>query len=146
MPSQLSYLNQHLILNGERITGFADEEPAVDLPNIALSKTKRGPDGTMFVMGTGAKGGEVTVKLLPTSPSVKTFMRAHAEIQQGARIDFEGSFSDDELGFSMLLRGGVLVEAPPGITPDMNPHFKFDFEEAVPEFDGAQFAPTPGSA
>ncbi len=144
MPTQLTHAHQVLIMNGVRVTGLADDENPVELPSIVLAEVKFGKDGTMFPMGTSMQGGEVMVKLLPTSPQVKDWMRKHAQIQQGARINWSGSYGDSQLGYSTLLEGGVLTEAPSGITPGgSSVEFKFQFEQITPQFDQAKFAPSP---
>lgn len=143
MPTQLSSVHHELILNGHRVEGYADESPPVELETVMLAEVKRGKDGTMYSMGTGSRGASITVKLLPTSRSSAFFLRAHARIQQGAVIEWKGSYGDPELGFSTNLRGGVMTECPPGVTPDATVEIKFEFEECIPDFDGARFAPAP---
>ena len=142
-PTQLSNRHAILTLNGRRITAFSDDEPPVELPEIELAKTTRGQDGSMYATGTAAKGGEVMVKLLPTSPDTKWLMRKHAQIQNGARITFKGSYGDSEIGYKVLLRGGVLVKAPAGISPGKNVEFTFDFEEVIPQFDAMRTSRAP---
>lgn len=141
MTTQLSYLHSVLIINGERVTGFSEDDVPVELPDIDLSEAIFGQDGTMYTSGTAIIGGEVMVRLLPTSPAIPRFLRFHSEIQQGARIDFEGSWADPDLGYSTLMQGGVLRVCPPGISPNKTFEMTFDFEKLIPQFDGARFAP-----
>ena len=57
-------------LNGHTVTGWSDDTDALSLPSIDLSNVKRGASGEMVATTTGEKGGPVTIKLLPNSPSV----------------------------------------------------------------------------
>ncbi len=143
MTTQTSNRHTLLILNGVRITGFSDDDPPVELPDIELAEETFGQDGTMYVRGTAKQGGEVMVKLLPTSPQTKWLMRKHAEIQSGARVEWEGTYGDPTLNYKTLLRGGVLKSAPPGISPGKNAEFTFVFEQLIPQFDSARFAAAP---
>lgn len=143
-PNQLSHSHQVLILNGRRISGLASGDNPVELPTITITEETFSSDGIMYTMDTSVKGGEVKVKLIPTSNDVKEFMRDFARIQQGERIAYNGSYGDSELGYNTALRGGVMKMAPPGITPGVNAEFTFVFEETIPEFDNAQFRPAPG--
>ena len=142
MPNQLSHLHSVLTINGSRVEGLAEGDP-VTMPDITLFETKRGRDGTMYSQGTGAKGGEVMVKLLPSSRTAAAWLKLHAEIQAGTVIVFSGSWSDNQNGYSTLLRGGVLKSAPSGLHPGQDASFTFDFEEVIPQTDGANFDPAP---
>lgn len=142
-PTQLSHSNQTLIINGERVSALSDDDNPVELPQITLTEENFGSDGTMYTVGTSIRGGEVKVKLQPTSPQVKTWMRDFARIQQGEQINYDGSYGDPELDYTTVMRGGFLKMAPPGITPGVNAEFTFVFEELIPEFDNAKFRPSP---
>ena len=104
-PNMLSHSHQQLIMNGERVSGLSDDDNPVELPNITLVEENYGSDGIMYVMGTSIKGGEVKVKLQPTSPHVKQWMRDFAQIQQGAVINYNGSYGDGNLGYNTVFRG-----------------------------------------
>ena len=138
-PHTLSHRHQKLVLNGDLVTGLSDDDPPVDIPQIEVAKATFGADGTMYAVGTAMAGGEVTVKLLPVSPQVATWMQLFAQIQRGAKIIWNGTYEDFELGYGCKLIGGVLLEAPPNIVPGQNAEFKFSFEQLVPEFATAQF-------
>ena len=143
MPNQLSHLHSRLTINGNRIEGLSDNDVPVELPDIELFTVKRGKDGTMYSMGTGAKGGPVIIRLLPTSRSAVLFLKWHSQIQTGMALEFDGSWQDTENGYSSQLRGGVMTEAPSGLHPGKDAEFKFEFEEIIPEMDGANFDPAP---
>ena len=139
----LSHLHSILTINGEQVQQLADDDVPVEMPDMDLYETTRGKDGAMYAFGTGVRGGEVTVKLLPTSVTAKSWLRKVALIQRGASIVWEGVWEDSTLGYSTLLRGGVLKKAPPAVHPGKNVEFMFDFEECVPQYDSANFDPLP---
>lgn len=128
---------------GHRITGLADEDPPVEMPIIEVETETWGKDGTLYTDSTGRRGGEVKVKLLPTSVSTKHLMRKFAEIQGGRRINWEGFYGDILLNQHSLLRGGRMKMAPATISPGVTAEFTFVFEEIIPSFDSAEFEPSP---
>ena len=83
------------------------------------------------------------IRLLPTSVTASDWLREHARIQTGEVVKWDGVWSDSNLGYSTLMRGGVLTKAPPGIHPGKNCEFTFIFEQLIPQFDGASFDPAP---
>ena len=143
MTNQLSHINSVLTMNGTRVQGLSDDDLPVELPDIQLAEAKYGKDGTMYTIGSGMKGGDVIVRLLPSSRTGAEWIKMHAEIQSGEVIDWEGIWQDSHLGYSTLLRGGVLTTAPSGVHPGKNLEFTFAFEEVLPQFDGANFDPAP---
>lgn len=143
MPTILSSRHAELTINGHRFTGFSDDDPPVEFPDIELITTMRGRDGAMYASDTAIQGGEVTVKLLPTSQSAKQVLRWMTEILRGGRMLFQGSYADTELGYSVQLKGGMLKTAPPSVVPGKTYEATFEFEQLLPDYDGANFAPAP---
>ena len=140
MPAVImSNLSQVLIINGERVTGLAEDDPPVEMPEIELYSEKFGQDGTMYVMTTSRRGGEVVVKLAPSSPFVKKWLGLHARILSGERIPISGEYGDPGLKFSSLLRNGVMKQSPSGVSPGKTAEFTFVFEEIIPNYDNAAF-------
>jgi len=144
MTTQLSTRSSILILNGVRITGFSDDDNPVEFSESELATVKFGQDGTMYSNATGNQGGEMTVKLLPSSPSAKWLMRHAARIKAGAVIYWNGSYGDPTLNYKVTLRGGVMTKPPNAIVPGTDPAFMFTFEEIVPDFDTARFSASIG--
>lgn len=142
MTTQISSTHLDLVLNGIRFEGYADEDPPVDFDAIEVATVTRGKDGTMYSMGTGMQGGRVTVKLLPTSPTTARLIQLHSQIQRGGKITWRGTYGDPDLNIFTQLEGGVLVEAPPAVSPGKTAEFVFEFERAVPLFDAARFEPS----
>lgn len=145
MPNELSQTHQILLISGHRFEGFADEEPAVDFDPVELFRERRSKDGGLHGTATNLKGGPMTIKLEPSSASVKWCLARHAEIQRGERLEFEGSYGDPGLDYNTTLRGGKMVSCPYGITPDKTFEVMFTWERATPEFDAADFDPTPAT-
>lgn len=143
MATHLSWRHIELILNGHRFQGWSDDDPPVEFPDIDLVNVVTGKDGAAYYSDTGMLGGEVTIKLLPTSESAKRCLRWLEERDSGARLEFEGTYGDSEIGFSAALRGGALRTCRPATVPDQNFEVVFHFEEIIPDYDAAQFSPAP---
>ena len=131
------------ILPGHQITGFADEDPPVEMPIIEVETETWGKDGTLFTATTGRQGGEVKIKLLPVSVSTKYLMRKHAEILKGERYSWSGIYGDLIVGYHSLLKGGRLKMAPVTVSPEVTAEFTFVFEQIIPAFDTVKFEPSP---
>ena len=140
MATQLSNSAIVFILNGHRFSGFADEDPPVDFEVPEIATANFGKDGGLYTNDTGKRGGELTVKLLPASPSTKWMMRNHSLIKTGSIIHWSGTYSDPNLSYHSVLRGGVLTKAPNATPPGQNAEFMFVFEEIIPDYDSARFS------
>ena len=143
MTTQTSHIHQTLRLNGHTFRGFADTDRPVELPNVVLATHKFGKDGSLLATATNQQGGEVMLHLLPTSISCKFMIRQMAKIHNGSRIVWRGSYTDSELGTSLVFRGGVLLEAMPGTEPENQYDCKFVFEQIIGQYDGAKFGEPP---
>ena len=156
MAVLIDHRNSVLRLGGAevtRATGLSDDDPPVELPEITLSEQVFGKDGTMYAMATGRQGGEVKVKLLPTSPTTARWLNVYASIIKGARVLWNGSYTQEfhitsEEGervynYVSTFRGGVLKMATPGVVPGVNAIFTFEFERIIPDFTLANFDEPP---
>ena len=143
MTTQLSHIHSVLTMNGEQVQGLSGDDVPIDLPQMGLAMTRRGMDGTLYALGTGTVGGEVRISLLPTSTTAKAWMIIVRGIQNGDIVDWNGEWRNTETTYNIQLRGGVLLEAPPGVHPGKNCEFRFDFEQIFPQFDGARFNSSP---
>lgn len=132
-----------LTLNGHSVTGWSDDTDALSLPSIDLSNIKRGASGEMVATTTGEKGGPVTIKLLPNSPSVKFFQNLITSIQQGGRVEFNGSIVDSVNGITVSLQRGVMQNAPLGPTIGKgevaNREYVIEFERVEADYSAANF-------
>ncbi len=143
MPTETSHLHQKLILNGHIVRGFADVERPVEIPIVQNITHKYGKDGALLATRTNMQGGEILIHLLPTSVSVKFFLRQIRLLFNGSTINWKGSYTDSRLGTSITMKGGYLLEAPPGAEPEGNFDIKFVFEQILPAYDGAKFGAPP---
>ena len=138
-----SHLHQVLILNGHTFRKLADVERPIEIPTVIKATHKFGKDGALLATRTNHQGGELMVHLMPTSTSAKFVLRQASLIDNGANVEWTGSFNDQTNGTSILLQGGVLLECPPGTEPEGNFSIKFVFEQFVTNYDGAKFSQPP---
>ena len=147
MPELLSHRQTILMMDYGtglmKVQGFSDDDPPVELPDIPLLDETFGQDGTMYALGTSMQGGEVTVHLGPSSPTAVAWIRLLAQAQQGAVIEWNGTYDDVLNNYSTKFSGGFLKSGPPGITPGKNNDFVFVFEQITPHLDNADFSPPP---
>ena len=68
-------LNGHTVDGEQIIRGWSEDTDALTLPDaFEFASVRRGATGDMAAFSTGDRGGPVTLKLLPNSPSVPFFM------------------------------------------------------------------------
>ena len=104
----------YVILNGHTITGWSEDEAALTLPDsIEYATVKFGADGHMGASGTSVRGGEMTIKLLPESPSVQFLQNILLAQKHSGYMKFTGTirFNDDSL---ITLGNGIITKGPMG--------------------------------
>lgn len=131
------------IMDGYRLTGWAAEDEPVVFPEIDVTETEHGKDGTQYGTDTGMLGGEVEFKFVPNSPAVGWWLQRFTDRQRGARHIFECSYSDPEQGFACTMSVGMLVGTKPMKTPGQTFSVKVEFQEIIPDVDGAVWATVP---
>ena len=136
------------------VTGWSDDADALLMPDeFEIMNTRFGASGDLSAFRTGMRGGDVTIKLLPTSPTVIHLMKCVAFIivqnESGTPdnvLTWDGSVTDHANKYKYALRDGVLVAAPLGVTigsgDAANRMFRFSFPQIIPEYDGASFDTT----
>ena len=78
----LSNAHISLILNGKTISGFADEERPVEFPATDdLIDVKYGNDGSMYGMTKPMYGGEITIRLAPSSEATAWFVKERIKLK-----------------------------------------------------------------
>ena len=137
MATILSHQGITFRLNGHRFRGFSDDDRPIEFSNPEMFTRKRGKDGTLFAMATGMVGSEIRVRLAPTSPSVVWALGEKAQLNRGARTIYDGIYSDEQFGYAATLSGGIFVSCPPAIEPDTTFEILFEFEQVIPDVDGA---------
>ena len=129
------------------LVGWSDDEDAFMVPDVELAKIIRGADGKMMASATSNRGGEIRLKLLPTSLSTQFFAQQISQIRLGATVVFNGLSFNNESGISLRMERGVLITGPFGQTQGKEAaatrEFVFEFESLIPNYDGARFTGPP---
>ena len=142
-------LNGHTVEGEQTIKGWSEDTDALTLPDaFEFASVRRGATGDMAAFSTGDRGGPVTLKLLPTSPSVPFLMNQVARIlRDKAEVIWEGSVKHSRSGASVALRRGVLISGPVWYTMGKgeasNLTFTWEFEEIIPNFKTVNLADVP---
>ena len=127
------------------ITGWSDDNDALTMPDeFEIMNTRFGAGGELAAFRTGLRGGDVTIKLLPTSPTVKSLMIRLTEVHRGVMMEWTGKIRDTVNNFSYDLTDGVMKSGPLGMTlgsgDAANRMFVFSFASIVPDWDTAKGA------
>ena len=132
-------LNGHQV-NGHQVQGWSEDADALTMPDaVEMATVRRGATGDMAAFSTGNRSGAVSVKLLPTSPSVPFFMQQAEVLRQGGSVVWNGSVHNSQQNISATLTRGVMTVAP--WFPNMgggevaNYVFTFEFEDIAPNYD-----------
>ena len=129
-----------VVLNSHEVEGFSEDADAITMPDgFELATVRRGATGDMAAFSTGDRGGPVSIKLLPHSPSLPFFMQQLAVLRDGGRVTWDGEVRNTHAGWSFRLAGGVMVSGPLGQTAGRgdvaNQTFTFEFEDIIPNYD-----------
>ena len=143
MPTQLSHAKSILTINGEQVTGYGEGEAPIEIEGQDLVSFTFGSDGTLFLEDTAIQGGEVTVMLGQSSPYIGKLVAYANRIKRGERIDFELSYGDPSLGYSVACAAGAMVSSDAVPIPGKDFEAKFVFETIYGDMDGVQFAAPP---
>ena len=127
------------------VTGWSDDADALTMPDeFEIMNTRYGAGGELAAFRTGLKGGDITIKLLPTSPTVKAFMLRLTDIHGGAQMEWSGYIEDTVNDFNFTLEDGVMVAGPLGMTlgsgDAANRMFRFSFARIIPDWSAAKGA------
>ena len=143
----VSLLHTVVTVNGHRCEGWAAVADALLFPDPQIANHEFGADGLKVVSSTGMRGGPVVFKFLANSRSRGQFGRWYAQLQQGARMTFEGSTSNSQTGEATRLERGHMETGPAGTTlgnaAPAAREFTIVFESIITNLDGfrAQAAP-----
>ena len=143
-------LNGHTVEIGEHtIKGWSEDTDALTLPDaFEFASVRRGATGDMAAFSTGDRGGPVTLKLMPNSPSVPFLMKQVTRIlSDKAVVIWGGSVKHKRTEASVTLSRGVLVSGPLWYTMGKgeagNLTFTWEFEQIIPDFTKVNFADLP---
>ena len=142
-------LNGHTVEGEQTIRGWSEDTDALTLPDaFEFASVRRGATGDMAAFSTGDRGGPVTLKLLPNSPSVPFLMNQVTRILvERAEVIWDGSVKHSKTGASVTLKRGILVSGPLWYTMGKgevsNLTFNWEFQEIIPDFAKVNFADVP---
>ena len=142
-------LNGHTVEGEQNIKGWSEDTDALTLPDaFEFASVRRGATGDMAAFGTGDRGGPVTLKLMPNSPSVPFLMNQVARILgDKAEVIWDGSVKHSRTGASVTLKRGILISGPLWYTMGKgeagNLTFNWEFQEIIPDFAKVNFADVP---
>ena len=134
------------LLNGTRIEGWSDDEDALSFPDLELFNDRAGGDGLVAYFARGERGGEVTIKLMPNSPTRSLLMRHIQQFQTDRTIHiYKLVVIDEENGTTVTCNNGRLKMGPLGQTQGMeaaaNANFTFRFQDVIPDWSRADYSP-----
>ncbi len=150
MSNIRSNANRQLIINGHRHVGFADEDRPIEYPSGEdMADLSYGPDGGQYGTSTVMFGGEVTIRLEPSSPSAQFWMKEkqmwkQAHIDGSAITTYQGSDNDPVFGVSARLVNGLLMRCPDMSEPGVTFEVVLAFERIIGNPDAGKFQP-PGA-
>ncbi len=142
-------LNGHAVEGEHTISGWSEDTDALTLPDaFEFASVRRGATGKMAAFSTGDKGGPVTLKLMPNSPSVPFFMIQVTRILvEKAEVIWDGSVKHKRTDAGVTLSRGVLVSGPLWYTMGKgeagNLTFTWEFEQIIPDFAKVNFVAGP---
>ena len=141
---------EQIIVEGEQIIkGWSEDSDALTLPDaFEFASVRRGATGDMAAFSTGDRGGPVTLKLMPNSPSVPFLMNQVTRIlSDKAEVIWDGSVKHRRTGASVTLSRGILISGPLWYTMGKgeasNLTFNWEFQEIIPDFAKVNFADLP---
>ena len=138
-----------LVLNEYTISGFADEERPVEFPSSDdLLDRKYGNDGSMYGMSKPMYGGDLTIRLAPTSHATAWFVKERIKLKNAQTNGdplptYSGTFKDEGQGRKAELSGGYLLRCAD--LPEAGQTFEvvIAFERIIGNVDAAKFQPAP---
>ena len=142
-------LNGHTVEGEQTISGWSEDTDALTLPDaFEFASVRRGATGDMAAFSTGDRGGPVSLKLLPNSPSVPFLMNQVTRILvERAKVIWDGSVKHSRTGASVTLKRGILISGPVWYTMGKgevsNLTFTWEFEDIIPDFAKVNFADVP---
>ena len=146
MSNLRSHAHIHIILNGHRFSGWADDDPPYEFETEEAAEFKRGQDGGLYGRSMQSFGATLTFKLDPSSLTTQWCiqqeqLRKNSEKDGGVIRGYEGSISDSSAAISMRLAGGSILKLPPWSVANMSYEGQLIFEEVTSEVDGGRFHP-----
>ena len=136
MTTPGGFRNYEMNVGGVRVEGFSNDSDAFMPPSEIEGVTVvPGGDGTHERFDTGERGGEVVIKLQPSSPTVPKFHRMIRQQQLGDRVNWDLHAENLVSGTRLEGRNGVCTKWPAGETVGGSvigtQQFTFDYQELI---------------
>ena len=130
-----------MILNGHEVQGLSED--GITMPDAVDATTVRlgARPGDKAFFRTAEKGGEVSISLLPTSPSLPFFMQQAMVHHNGGVVVWNGTIVERRRNITHTMRNGMFVQYPAGITAGAeaaNRAFVFNFAELESDYSTAR--------
>ena len=101
-----------LIVNGHRVTGYSDRGQGITFPRQERQPARITPEGNALNFLAGPKGGLITVRLFPTSASIRQFAEWHTAMLKDRIVKLSGSISNSRWNARAVLRNGAMRAGP----------------------------------
>ena len=145
-----SHDHLEIIINGHRLTGFADEDQPYEHEFPVIVESTTGADGKLYGKANAAFGVILTVRLNDVSPSLgwafeQRTMLLEAIRRGGAIPVINGSINDLNFGVSGRYQNGHLEGNFPGfpMAAQSTNELMFKFEEWIGNTQGGQYEAPP---
>ena len=148
----LSNAQISLVLNGVTIQGFADEDRPVEFPmSDDMIERKYGADGALYGTTKPMYGGDLTIRLAPSSSSTAWFVKERIKWKNAQRDGtalpvYNGTFADEGQGRTATLTKGYMLRCADLPEAGITFEVVLAFESIIGNIDGATFAPPPSSS
>ena len=154
MAHILSWAHISMVLTSHRnegeqhtVDGFADEDRPIEFPSSDdMADLTFGHDGALYGTAVPMYGGEVTIRLNPTSPSTQWFIDEREAWKQAnltGGIDpiptYSGTYTDSSQNRTVRMEGGVMLRCPHINEPGVTFEVVIVFEQIVSSVGGAYF-------
>lgn len=114
---EMSITQGAFTINGHLVSGWSDSSDCLAFPDsVEFSAFKKGATGTMISTATGERGGPVTIKVLPNSPTAAFFAKLIKQKENGIPVQFEATWVNPVAGEFITCSGGTMVSGPKGTT------------------------------
>ena len=135
-----SHAHVDCILNGHRISQWADSDPPYEIHLDSQVEVHHGHDGTHYPMSSGNLGGRLTFKLVPHSVDAQWLLDREKDrqtqiINRLKYTEFNGTLQDVVTNIRLSLERGYLISTHRFPTAGMIFEAAFEFERMIPEYE-----------
>ena len=132
------------IISGHRVVGWSDDDPQYEWEGEDVVDVKYGGDGGTYVKSMPMFGQNITIKVMPTSPTCQWAMqqeqlRKNSHLQRQHPKVYDMTLTDSVQGVSWQAAGGYIINFPVGNIAGQTYEFKMGFEQVTAQVDGGRF-------